>query len=173
TFADESSSGWQELNFNSPVPISANTTYVASYFAPVGHYAAQSDCFAQSGVDNAPLHLLQDGVDGPNGVYAYGSQSAFPTATYQSTHYWVDVVYEPDSPTLAVSPGTLMFAALVGSANPSVQQITISNSGSGTLNWAASANVSWLILSATSGTATQSISVSVNAVGLAPGTYTG
>ena len=35
TFTSESASGWQTVNFSSPVAITANTTYVASYFAPV------------------------------------------------------------------------------------------------------------------------------------------
>ncbi|GAB3989243.1 hypothetical protein GCM10029978_113830 [Actinoallomurus acanthiterrae] len=34
---------------------------------------------------------------GGNGVYAYGATSAFPTGTYQSTNYWVDVVYAGSS----------------------------------------------------------------------------
>src|SRR5262249_4233785 len=33
TFTGESASGWQEVTFDSPVPIEAHTTYVASYYA--------------------------------------------------------------------------------------------------------------------------------------------
>ena len=39
------------------------------------------------------LHALQDGVSGGNGVYAYGPTSAFPGSTFQSSNYWVDVVF--------------------------------------------------------------------------------
>jgi hypothetical protein len=39
TFSGETASGWQQVNFSTPVPITPNTTYVASYFAPKGHYA--------------------------------------------------------------------------------------------------------------------------------------
>ena len=49
--------------------------------------------FASSGVDNGPVHLLQDGVNGGNGVYAYSASSTFPSNTYQSSNYWVDVVF--------------------------------------------------------------------------------
>ena len=42
-FVDETASGWQEVMFASPVQVSANTTYVASYFAPVGRYAQTVD----------------------------------------------------------------------------------------------------------------------------------
>ena len=62
TFSGESASGWQQVDFSSPVPITANTVYVASYFAPVGNYAADNGYFTATGVDNGPLHLLQDGA---------------------------------------------------------------------------------------------------------------
>ena len=39
TFTNETASGWQEVTFASPVSITAGTTYVASYFAPNGHFA--------------------------------------------------------------------------------------------------------------------------------------
>ena len=32
--------GWQSANFSSPVSVSADTTYVISYYAPNGHYSA-------------------------------------------------------------------------------------------------------------------------------------
>jgi hypothetical protein len=99
TFSGESASGWQTVSFSTPVTISANTTYVASYFAPAGHYSADSNYFAGAGFDNAPLHALQTGVDGANGVYSYGSSAAFPTSTFQATNYWVDVVFLPSSST--------------------------------------------------------------------------
>ncbi|MEO7143040.1 MAG: N,N-dimethylformamidase beta subunit family domain-containing protein, partial [Bryobacteraceae bacterium] len=34
TFTNETGSGWQQVNFANPVAVVANTTYVASYFAP-------------------------------------------------------------------------------------------------------------------------------------------
>jgi len=92
-FTGESSSGWQQVNFPTPVSISANTTYVASYHTDVGHYSADTGFFANSGVDNPPLHALRNSVSGSNGVYVYSSTAAFPTATFQSSNYWVDVVF--------------------------------------------------------------------------------
>ena len=38
--------------------------------------------FASAGVDSPPLHALQGGVDGPNGVYRYGSGGVFPTSSF-------------------------------------------------------------------------------------------
>src|SRR5258708_688269 len=42
TFSNETASGWQELDFSSPVAVTAGTTYVASYHTSTGHYAATS-----------------------------------------------------------------------------------------------------------------------------------
>ena len=39
TFTGESASGWQQVNFATPVTIAANTIYVASYHVTVGHYS--------------------------------------------------------------------------------------------------------------------------------------
>jgi len=91
TFTNETASGWQQVTFSSPVAIAANTAYVASYHTDAGGYSADYSYFA-SAFDNAPLHAVQDGVNGPNGIYLYGS-SAFPTGTYLSTNYYVDVVF--------------------------------------------------------------------------------
>ena len=104
TFTGETATGWQQVNFASPVAITANTVYVASYFAPNGNYAADSQFFASTGVYNAPIRLLQDGPSGGNGVYAYGSASSFPNATYQSTNYWVDVVFNTVGPADTTPP---------------------------------------------------------------------
>ncbi|MEV6302489.1 DUF4082 domain-containing protein [Actinoplanes sp. NPDC051861] len=91
TFTGETTTGWQTATFASPIPVSAGTTYIASYFAPNGRYSSDTAGFASAGVDNEPLHALRDGVDGPNGIYRYGG--GFPTDSWQATNYWVDVVF--------------------------------------------------------------------------------
>ena len=91
-FTGESSTGWQQVNFSTPIAIAANTTYVASYHTDTGHYAADSNYFG-AGFDTAPLHALRDGADGRNGVYNYGAVSTFPEYTYHAANYWVDVVF--------------------------------------------------------------------------------
>jgi hypothetical protein len=97
TFTGETTTGWQTATFATPVAVAANTTYVASYYAPGGRYAADDGAFASAGVDNAPLHALKDGTDGGNGVYRYGTGGGFPSSTYQSANYWVDVVFNTTS----------------------------------------------------------------------------
>src|SRR6185436_19191674 len=54
-FAAETGSGWQEASLSSPVPVVAGTTYVVSYYAPVGHYSTSGAYFATQ-KDVAPLH---------------------------------------------------------------------------------------------------------------------
>ena len=104
TFAGESASGWQQANFSSQVIIQPATTYVISYFAPVGHYSDDQYYLGRSGVDQWPLHALKSGVDGPNGVFFYGA-SGFPNQTWFADSYGVDVVFTPDltSPTVALT----------------------------------------------------------------------
>jgi hypothetical protein len=94
TFTNESASGWQQVSFATPVPIVANTVYVASYFAPQGRYSYSRPYFSTAGITRGSLYLLRDGESGGNGVYAYGATSSFPGNTYQSTNYWIDVVFE-------------------------------------------------------------------------------
>jgi hypothetical protein len=96
TFTGETASGWQEASFGQPIAIDADTTYVASYHAPAGGYAFSAGFFATTGVDNPPLRALQDGEDGPNGVYTYGPAGGFPTNTFDSSNYWVDVVFDDE-----------------------------------------------------------------------------
>jgi phosphodiesterase/alkaline phosphatase D-like protein len=93
-FANETAAGWQQVNFSEPVAITANTVYVVSYYAPVGRYSLNQMYFSTSGVDNGPLHALRDGISGGNGVYLYGA-GGFPTQTFGSSNYWVDVVFVP------------------------------------------------------------------------------
>ena len=74
TFTNETASGWQVVRFTTPVAISPNTTYVASYFSSVGRYASTPNFFTNSGVTNGSLTALRSGVDGGNGVYKYGTK---------------------------------------------------------------------------------------------------
>jgi PKD repeat protein len=107
TFTNETATGWQQVNFASPVAIAANTTYIASYHTAVGHYSSDTNYFATSGVHTGPLQALANGTDGPNSVYLYGA-GGFPTQTYNSANYWVDVTFStaPDTTPPTVSTVT-------------------------------------------------------------------
>ena len=89
TLAD-GTSGWQEIVLGAPVTIAADTTYVASYLSPDGKYTATPGGLAAA-VVNDPLTALANGTDGPNGVYNFPG-AGFPTQTFGSGNYWVDVV---------------------------------------------------------------------------------
>ena len=102
-FTGETASGWQQVNFSSPVAITAGTTYVASYYAPKGHYSDTSEFFASSRSVNPPLTFLANSVS-PNGVFTYSPTSAFPTSSDNATNYWVDVVFYP---TTVVGPSVV------------------------------------------------------------------
>jgi hypothetical protein len=95
TFSGESASGWQAVNFATPVAITAGTTYVAGYFAPNGHYSVGSGGLGPA-VDNPPLHTIPNGISA-NGVYDYGFVSVFPTSSYNQSNYYVDVMFQPGS----------------------------------------------------------------------------
>ncbi|MCW3036936.1 MAG: hypothetical protein JWM17_2248, partial [Actinobacteria bacterium] len=125
TFSGESASGWQQVIFANPVLVTAGTTYVASYFAPVGHYSVTANMFGASGVDSPPLHALANTTT-PNGVFAYGSTSAFPTSSFNATNYWVDVVFNTKAPPGAPSG----VGASPGNASATVSWTAPSNSGS-------------------------------------------
>src|SRR5262249_10931736 len=49
TFTNETASGWQQLNFSSPIQISANTTYIVSYYT-AGPFFYDLNYFLNSGV---------------------------------------------------------------------------------------------------------------------------
>ena len=135
TFTNETASGWQQVTFASPVAITANTVYVASYHTNVGHYA-EDDNYFTSGVDSGSLHALADGASGPNGVYAYGSTSTFPNNGYQASNYWVDVAFASGgtntTPTvIATSPangttGVATTTAVTATFNEAMNPPTIS-----------------------------------------------
>jgi hypothetical protein len=136
TFTNETSSGWQQVNFSTPISISANTVYIVSYFAPKGHYSDNTGYFSKSGVDRAPLHALQDGTSGPNGVYYYSSNpnsGGFPSNGYQATNYWVDVVFQSSqgstgSAQLSTSASSLNFGSVTVSSS-ATQSLSLTSSG--------------------------------------------
>ena len=114
TFTNETQSGWQTVTFSSEIGITAGATYIVSYQSN-GYYAADANYFSTSQT-NGPLTAPASNIVGGNGVYNYGTGANFPNSSYNSSNYWVDVVFEPapNSPPTAVDdPGytTTMNAA--------------------------------------------------------------
>jgi hypothetical protein len=94
--------GWQIANFAAPVPILADTTYVAAYYTSNGSYAGDNDGLA-SGIMNGPLVAPASEPVGGNGVYSYSMR--FPDQTYKASNYYVDVLFSPivETPFLQMS----------------------------------------------------------------------
>jgi hypothetical protein len=77
------------------------------------------------------------------------------------------------SPVLSISPSTLSFSAIQGGANPASANLSVTNTGSGTLNFTVATDGSWLSVSPASGTAPQTLQVSAATGTLTAGSYTG
>ncbi len=134
-FVNETSTGWQEAQFGVPVPVAAGTTYVASYLAPNGNYAADDlaadyaspDLGLDHGAGSGPLTALPDGTSGGNGVFRYGGD-AFPSGSFGATNYWVDAVLAttlpPDtSPPLVAATSPMDGATSVPTSSAAVRGV--------------------------------------------------
>ena len=99
TFTNETASGWQSMQFTNPVQISANTTYVVSYWDPDGNYATDPELFDWP-LNTPPLTAVQSNyvtAGAGNGVYDPGGQG-FPTLQSDGTSYAVDVIFDTTQP---------------------------------------------------------------------------
>ena len=101
TFTGETPTGWQRAALSSPVRVTAGQTYVVSYLAPQGHYSSTSHFF-----DTALTNGQLTAPAGNNGRYLYGAAGGFPTNSWASTNYFVDIEYVPDAPTITVTGQT-------------------------------------------------------------------
>ena len=95
TFTNESGSGWQQVNFSSPVEIAASTVYIASYSTSGGYFGITTGFFSSGGVTNGPLQALSNSVTGGDGVY--NRAGAFPSVDSYGMNFWTDVAFTPAS----------------------------------------------------------------------------
>ena len=85
---DNDKVGWQTVQLDAPVQLSAGRTYVASYHAPRGGYPS-------IGRDlNSAQELNGFDLAAGAGVFKYSASSEFPASSYANTNSLVDVVYE-------------------------------------------------------------------------------
>jgi hypothetical protein len=163
TFTNETSSGWQTLQFAAPVSVTAGTTYVVSYYAPSGHYAAALNFFWYKGAQSSPLDALPNTATQVNGVYAQGH--AFPTSSYQAANYYVDVLFTnqdnfapvvtaqaPLDKSSSVAPSTAPSATFSKAMNPSSISFTLANGSSpvaGSVSYNGTSNTATFTPSAT------------------------
>jgi hypothetical protein len=152
-----------------------------------------------SAVGNVNTNFYIGSIDGVATIGANANFDEFRISSTSRSADWIKTEYNNQSspgtfysvtseqtvangPVLSVCtgtsscPGSLSFSAVAGGANPGVQGISVSNSGTGTLNWTASvapAASSWLSVSPGTGTDAQTLTVSVSTAGLNAGTYNG
>lgn len=164
TFSNETASGWQQVNFTTPVAITANTVYVASYHTTIGHYADDEDYFNVAGVNSPPLQALQNSASQPDGLFAYGATSTFPSTGFNSSNYWVDVVFVPSATlqSISITPanpiiqvgGTQPFTATGTYSNGTTQNITSQVTWSSSNTAAAAVNASGVATGVAGGAST-------------------
>jgi len=96
TFSGESATGWQTLNFATPVQVRSGQPYTVSYTTTTGHYSVSAGFFNGKGAGIVPLTAPATGsVPGGNGVFRYGS--GFPDSSFNGGNYWVDVIVTTDT----------------------------------------------------------------------------
>ena len=126
TFTNESATGWQSVTFSNPVSITAGTSYVASYYAPTGRYAAEEWAFLIRDTVSSPLTAPMSNASALNGVYRSGS--GFPTFSFHAFNYFVDPIFQPAitdvTPPSVVS--TVPVASAVGVSSGVVVRATFS-----------------------------------------------
>jgi parallel beta-helix repeat protein len=76
-------------------------------------------------------------------------------------------------PAISLSRSSISVTITAGSTTPTTQSFTISNSGTGTLDWSVTDNVGWLSVSPSSGTNSGTVTVTIDPSGLSAGSYTG
>ena len=103
-FSNETGSGWQTMQFTTPVNVTAGQTYVASVTMGDGRYIATSNYFT-SDVTNGPLTAPSSANAGGNGVFNT-TGGGFPAQSFGAANYWVDVMFFDSGTPLTVTANT-------------------------------------------------------------------
>ncbi|KFF60502.1 hypothetical protein JF66_04230 [Cryobacterium sp. MLB-32] len=90
TFSGETGSGWQTADLATPVALTAGEIYTVSYLAPQGGYSYTAGYF-----DTAKTSGGLTAAATVNGRYLYGAGGGFPTSSFKSTNYFVDIAFVP------------------------------------------------------------------------------
>jgi len=114
----ETSTGWQEMLFTTPVSISASTTYVAVFHTTDNLYQRTGNYFGSDHVQSPLTALATSTTPNFNGVYKFSTTSVFPNQyAGLAPSYFIDVVFKEGAPAHATTgvltgPGS----TIVGSA---------------------------------------------------------
>jgi hypothetical protein len=169
---------------STPVPASLNFTTL-----PSGQAAAQTVSISAGGATTTwgvttsaswliatPASPLTPGTMSvsvnttglPIGVYQASLSVFAPGAT--NSPITIPVTLSVKSAVLAVSPESAVFFAAPG-VTPNGVNLSVTNTGTGSLSWLASTGAPWMALTQTSGAAPSSTVLSVNPTGLVSGEY--
>jgi hypothetical protein len=91
SFASETASGWQSATLATPFDLEPGETYTVSVNINA-YFVDQYDALANE-IVSGPIRSV---ADGNNGVYAYAA-GEYPTSSYRSSNYFVDVVVDDAS----------------------------------------------------------------------------
>ena len=98
TFTGETASGWQQVTFATPVAITANTTYVASYHTNDGPLRRQRWRTSRPPASTTRRCTRWRPASTAPTASTSTAPAAFPTQTFNATNYWVDVVFNTGAP---------------------------------------------------------------------------
>ena len=112
----------------------------------------------------------------PAGAFKFspsGGSGYAPEYVGATIHVVNNICIPDEEPTIYLNPTSFTFNAVENGSNPVAQSLSIINTGSGTLNWTASVDQTWLTLAAYSGTGDGAVNVLANRGSLTAGTYNG
>ena len=106
TFSSETASGWQEVDLREPRVDCREHDLRGLVLHGAAAFTRSRVPYFTSSIYTPPLRALADGDGGGNGVYQYGTGGGFPTSTFNSANYWVDVVFTTTAPSCPSCPTT-------------------------------------------------------------------
>ena len=94
TFQNETSGGWQQVLFTTPVAVTAGTTYVASYHAPMAVTRPPPASSRSRASTTACCTRSARLPETATVCSRMRPASSFPNSSWNGTNYWVDVVFD-------------------------------------------------------------------------------
>ena len=104
TFANETASGWQQVNFTTPVSITAGTVYVASYLAPGRALRGRRRLLRHRRRRQRTPARPQGRGQRRQRRLRLRQRQHLPRHTFNRANYWVDVVFSSGAPTAPAAP---------------------------------------------------------------------
>ena len=135
---------------------SYTTGTVVTLTAPSEYLGKNFSMWMVDGVESTTSRSVKVTMNGNHKAKACYEAAAAPVISLNRSQFYFGVK-------LPVEQG--------GQTGP--QTLLLSNSGGGALHWSAAASQSWLLVEPDSGTGNAEVQVSINALGLSEGTYTG